>query len=1438
MGISLFVSPRSSTRDSSRRSTSPFVPAVAAGLILALGLITPRVSTAQHLYLDTDGDGVHTASDVLAPTGSTSVDVWLRTDADRDGAPAACSAGDLPLSILGYSFVLHAANGTVSFGGFVNRVPDFTVPLGEGSSATEYANGTAGATPLPPGLYRLASMSVTPASGTPSIEILASSTLPGGQFTAFTSECFGLDFDGILKLGTDWNDADGIPFGGESNHAPALDPIADVTVAEGETAAADLRATDLDGDALTFTLASGPAYASVTTLDPGTGVAQGRLDLAPGFEDAGDASTTVRASDGFLAASATFAVHVENVNRPVTIGEVANQTVREGEVVITRVFADDPDHQDITFGVASGPSFVSLNVLSPRAPAVAEIRLAPDFASAGNHTVVLFATDGSSRAETQFQVAVTERYDYQPPILAAVESAALPAGAVLERPLHGRSGDGDAVTFSLTSGPAFASVATLSTDPAAATGSLLLAPGPNDIGFYEVVVGASDGLRSDQQSLSVTVVPAGKPVPPGPDNFDHSYLSYETGETPQALAVGDLDADGNPDVGVGALDGTLTLYFGSAQGRIVRRQTYTLRGAIYSVAIGDINRDGVADLAVADSVADIVTILPGVGAGLFGKRVDLACGNTTAQVALGDLNNDGNPDVVAANEGEATISVLLGHGDFTFDAQVKYPVGEDPCYSRIADLDRDGLLDVAVANEHSNSISILLGTGGGVLAPHVEYGTALDPRSVTTGDLNEDGILDLAVPAFDAHQISILIGRGDGTFAPHVDFDSHDCPWAITLSDFNRDQHLDVATANVCTHDISVFLGNGTGRFDTRSDIPAGALTRFLRSGDMNRDGRPDLAVCNEGAHTLNVFLGNGDGTFGALASMPVDSTDGSAAVTDLNGDGTPDLAIPLLSGSIGLYWNRGDGTIAASSELPGSGGFRSILTGDWNGDHFVDLVVRSESAGTLAFYRGTGHGAFDAPTQIPLTGRAEGVTSADMDGDEHLDLVVGQGQPNAVVVLRGRGDGTFESQTPFPVAGEPSSLETGDWNADGEPDVAVGLVIIFNPFLYGGEVDVLLGDGAGALTQGPRQATTRQVSDLAFHDADHDGVLDLLVTSFDFFGTLFSIQQVGYLTTLHSDGGGGFVVQGERFVGSDPGSMILRDVDGDARVDVLLRNGRPAGISVMPAVEGGEFGARTTFGSGIIGGVSAADWDGDGDIDVVAAGPDRVVVFRNRGYRAEPALAVRVFTTSENKTIRLMGKKPTFCAQIEPVNESFQLPDVDMATVVLQSPGTGSVEEISAIQGKTVSVADRDRNGVSEIEACFANEGLAALFSGVHGSADVVATVAGRLYSGKRFSAPVALKVVGTPHQALAVGVSPNPMNPAGALTVTMAAAGPLRVTLHDLRGRLVREVARERSVPAGEYRFLVAGGGGRVSLASGIYFFRVEGAGVVRTGKFTVLK
>jgi hypothetical protein len=125
-----------------------------------------------------------------------------------------------------------------------------------------------------------------------------------------------------------------------TNHAPALDPLGDKVVNEGESLSFIITATDADNDKLTFWTATLPYNASFdkTTRE---------FAWVPTFASAGMATIKFLVSDGSEVDSRTINITVNNVNRaPYFIG-LTNKTVIEGASLTFTIAAADPDYEDM-----------------------------------------------------------------------------------------------------------------------------------------------------------------------------------------------------------------------------------------------------------------------------------------------------------------------------------------------------------------------------------------------------------------------------------------------------------------------------------------------------------------------------------------------------------------------------------------------------------------------------------------------------------------------------------------------------------------------------------------------------------------------------------------------------------------------------------------------------------------------------------------------------------------------------------------------------------------------------------------------------------------------------------------------------------------------------------------------------------------------------------
>lgn len=366
--------------------------------------------------------------------------------------------------------------------------------------------------------------------------------------------------------------------------------------------------------------------------------------------------------------------------------------------------------------------------------------------------------------------------------------------------------------------------------------------------------------------------------------------------------------------------------------------TYVSGCLLNAVAIGDLDGDGHPDLVVANWYQGCsgvfgpgnVGVLLGNGDGTLKPPVNYFSGGFQAlAVAVGDLNGDGNLDVVVANScpdngtcqaGLGQIGVLLGNSDGTLQPVVTYYSGGGlPNAVAIADLNGDGHLDLVVDNDcqpivqsgctSPGSVGVLLGLGDGTFRPAVTYETGNDLNtSLAVGDLNGDGHPDVVViGGQDTGAVNVLLGNGDGTFRLPVSYSPVGSePHWVAIGDVNGDGHPDLVVAGLCQvqracngGSVAVLLGKGDGTFQAPIFYTSGAFDALsVAIADMNNDGHPDLVVTNlqlngafPGPGIVAVLLGRGDGTFQEPVNFLSGGGDPRAVLAaDVNGDGKPDV--------------------------------------------------------------------------------------------------------------------------------------------------------------------------------------------------------------------------------------------------------------------------------------------------------------------------------------------------------------------------------------------------------------------------------------------------------------------------------------------------------------------------------------------------------------------
>lgn len=657
-----------------------------------------------------------------------------------------------------------------------------------------------------------------------------------------------------------------------------------------------------------------------------------------------------------------------------------------------------------------------------------------------------------------------------------------------------------------------------------------------------------------------------------------------------------------------------------------------------AMVLADVTGDGIPDVVLSmlvdtgASFESSLLILQGDGAGGFPTALPLVPTETISpSIAVGQLNGDGIPDIAVVAGSLNHVSAYFGTGGGAFQAPVHNTVAITPGSVCAGDVDGDGDKDlVAVTSDPVNvlsSVGLLRNNGNGTFAPAVLYGGLPGAGEAVLADMDLDGRLDLVAailggPATQfggtatdlrTHVVGLLWNDGAGGFRGSVAGPSFVSPQTEAIADFNRDGLPDLAIADASS--VWLALGQGTGAFGTPTlvaSVPAGV--QGLVVGDLDRNGAPDMVVGGNSSPT-SILVGNGAGAFSVRSALfngrPV-------AIYDGNRDGAMDL---LTSSGTSITFHQCSSP-DLTSYLPGtsvtaSTGVNAVAVGDWNRDGVPDVVAVGN--GGIGTFQGQTSGALGAQSLV-MGGRVyNAVCAADFNGDGTLDLaareniagVTGVGvdfRRRGIDVFSGVGDGTFTLAYSAPTLEcRGGTIASADVNLDGKPDLVVGGVTdAINNAAPVSSFDLLLNAGDAqfgasvsyALGSVPAGASSPR--GFAFGDVDRNSVPDVIAP------VLSGPSTFAYHSVLATPPARSTLLRQATLYPTvtGPSSVALGDVNRDGRLDVVVgaQNTDP-GVALFLGTSTGALGTNTTLPqSGNAGTVKLADLNRDGILDLVTS--------------------------------------------------------------------------------------------------------------------------------------------------------------------------------------------------------------------------------------------
>lgn len=197
------------------------------------------------------------------------------------------------------------------------------------------------------------------------------------------------------------------------------------------------------------------------------------------------------------------------------------------------------------------------------------------------------------------------------------------------------------------------------------------------------------------------------------------------------------------------------------------------------LAVGDVNADGLPDVVLA--AGDVVALFYQQAGGGFAPVVTLAAGLRVSGVALADLDGDGRTDIVAANAGNApaggsggaSVTVLRQTAPGSF-VGVSIPVADGARRVAIGDLNADGIPDIAVVSivfqalTVPSRVTVLLqsATSRGQFSSGAALDGPLSGNFIAIGDVDGDGRNDIVVN--DGPSVLLQRATAPGTFQPRA----------------------------------------------------------------------------------------------------------------------------------------------------------------------------------------------------------------------------------------------------------------------------------------------------------------------------------------------------------------------------------------------------------------------------------------------------------------------------------------------------------------------------------------------------------------------------------------------------------------------------------------------------------------------------------------------
>ncbi len=444
---------------------------------------------------------------------------------------------------------------------------------------------------------------------------------------------------------------------------------------------------------------------------------------------------------------------------------------------------------------------------------------------------------------------------------------------------------------------------------------------------------------------------AGYSINDGSGNFAARVVLTQTN---YEYTVADLNKDSHPDIIANDNNQNtpnVRIFLGDGAGSFSLLAKFEANGLLRGLEVADINGDSNLDIVGVGGWGpfDYVDVLLGDGTGYFPNSIiKYPMLTDPRDLVKGDFNEDGIADIAICNTVGNLVTIYLGQGNGKFSkTSTNYSTGNFPIQIMTIDYNKDSNLDLVTYNQTGSSVTVLTGAGDGsfsVLA-NIPVTSTISGR-MTTADFNNDTNPDLIVSGYTSNLFNFLAGTGSG-FSPSVTTATSGNILEVKAADFNGDGNQDFVADLNSLSQLVVFFGDGTGSFT--AGTPYTSAGSFFLIADINNDAKPDVIAYDNSVLGSDFFINDGTGAF--VGSSIVTSLGGFPwGYEDMDGDGSKDLVLGSQNpgssqpGQILIYKGSATGltnTVLINKQF--SGGIRLVIE-DVNVDGKPDIIAISNN--------------------------------------------------------------------------------------------------------------------------------------------------------------------------------------------------------------------------------------------------------------------------------------------------------------------------------------------------------------------------------------------------------------------------------------------------------------------------------------------------------------